>query len=133
MPPVCSSGGVHALWPRFSLSLEVGSLLILGKGDSRGFWGRNLGGWAGPLLTGQWGHWSGGWAKLRSPRKTKPYLTVRRGSAKTWGQRKMGRGSWSSKARMTLCGGSGRGKATWFLCLGSLAEMVQLAAVRALL
>lgn len=63
-----SWGGMHALWPPFLSSLEVGSLLILGKGDGRWVLGQE------PRRAGldRWGHWSGV-GKTEEPEEDKPY------------------------------------------------------------
>lgn len=80
---------------------KLAAFSYLGKETAGGFWGRNLEGWAGPLS-----HWPvgtlGQWAKLRSPRKTNPYLTVRRGSAQDLGTEEDGPWVLELWARMTF-------------------------------
>ena len=89
------------MWPPFLSSLEVGSLLILGKGDGRWVLGQE----PGRAGLDRWGHWSGV-GKTEEPKEDKPYLTVRRGSAQDLGTEEDGPWVLELWARMTLCGGS---------------------------
>lgn len=72
----------------FLSSLELGSLLVPGKGEGTGILGTALEtgnqGWPGSLLMGLWGHWSG-MGRTEEPEVGKPYLTVKMGSAQDLG------------------------------------------------